>query len=327
MKCPRCPILAALALMLLLSPLAAEAQPSARPAARIGYLGVSPRPPDEAFKQGLRELGYVEGKNIIVEYRWAGGDNEAAARFTKELLQLNVDLIVTVASRATRAAKQLTSRIPIVMVDIADPVAFGFVSNLARPTENVTGLSAAALDLGDKSLQLLKELVPSATRVAAISPEIPGVPGERLRAEGAARAATIGLRLEPHNIRTVGDLESAFAEMIKRRPDAMFVSADHFLYSNHARIIEFAASNRLSTVYGLREYVFDGGLMSLGANRDDMFHRAAFYVDKLLKGAKPADLPVEQPTRFELLINLKTAKALGLTIPQSLLLRADQVIE
>ncbi len=310
---------------LLAAPLAAGAQGPAPP--RVGYLGVAPRPPDEAFKQGLRELGYVDGQNIIVEYRWAGGDNEAAARFANELLQLNVDLIVTVASRATRAAKQLTSRTPIVMVDIADPVAFGFVSNLARPTENVTGLSAAALDLSVKSLQLLKELIPWATRVAMILPEIPGIPGERLRASDAAAAATIGLRLEHQSIRTVGDVQSALADMMKKLPDALVVSADHFLYSNRAKIIEFAASNRLPAVYGLREYVIDGGLMALGANRNDMYHRAAFYVDRILKGAKPANLPVEQPTKFELVINLTTAKALGLTIPQSLLLRADQVIE
>jgi ABC-type uncharacterized transport system substrate-binding protein len=258
---------------------------------------------------------------------WAGGDNEAAERFVRELLQLNVDVLVTVASRATRAAKQATNRTPIVMLDIADPVAFGFVSNLARPTENVTGFSAAALELNNKSLQLLKELIPSAARAAFLTPEIPGVTGERLRTAESAAARSIDLRLEHLFIRTAEDLHSAFAEITKKRPDAVVVASDHFLSSNRARIIAFAASNRLPAVYGLREYALDGGLMSLGANRDDLYHRAAFYVDKILKGAKPGDLPVEQPTKFELVINLKTAKALGLTIPPSLLQRADEIIQ
>ncbi len=313
---------------LLAVPLAAEAQQAKVP--RIGYLGVAPRPPDEAFRQGLRKLGYVEGKNIVVEYRWGEGDGDAAARFARELVELNVDVIVAVASRATRAAMQATSRTPIVMVDVADPVAFGFVSNLARPERNVTGLSAAANELGAKSLQLLKELAPSATRVAVLAPRIPGitaVPGSGTRTVLEAAAATIGLRLETQQVPTPGDFPTAFAAIVQKRPDAMLVIPDHFLYSHHAKIIEFAAKNRLPTVYGLREYVPAGGLMALGANRVDMFRRAAFYVDKILKGAKPSDLPIEQPTKFELVINRKTAKALGLTIPPSLLLRADQVIE
>jgi putative ABC transport system substrate-binding protein len=316
---------AVLTVAFFIAPLAPNAQPSVKAVPRVGYLGVAPRPTDEVFRRGLRELGYVEGKSIIVEYRWAEGDNDAAARFAEELLQLNVDVIVTVASRATAAAKRLTSRIPIVMVDIGDPVAFGFVSNLNRPTGNVTGFSAAALDLHAKSVQLLKELVPGVTRVATLVGVFPGAAGQRMRAPGPE--AAIGLRLETQVIRTVRDFDSLFAEMTKTRPDAMVVTPDHFLYTNRARIIEFVARNRMPTVYGLREYVFDGGLMSLAANRDEMFHRAAVYVDKLLKGAKPSDLPVEEPTKFELLINARTAKALRLTIPSSVLLRADQVIE
>jgi putative tryptophan/tyrosine transport system substrate-binding protein len=308
-----------------IAPLAPEAQTSGKAVPRVGYLGVAPRPTDEAFRQGLRDLGYVEGKNIIVEYRWAGSDNDAAARFVREMLQLNVDVMVTVASRATGAAKQLTSRTPIVMVDIGDPVAFGFVSNLNRPTGNVTGFSAAALDAHAKSVQLMKELVPGITRVATLVGAFRGAAGERQSAPGPE--ATLGLRLETQVIRTVEDFESVFAEMTKKRPDAMVVSPDHFLYTNRARIIEFVARNRLPTVYGLREYVFDGGLMSLAANRDEMFQRAAVYVDKLLKGAKPSDLPVQQPTKFELLINARAAKVLGLVIPSSLMLRADQIIE
>ncbi len=304
------------------APLAAEAQRT-RPL-RVGYLGVVPRPPDEAFKQGLRELGYVEGRNIIIEYRWGEGDGEAAVRFAREFVDLDVDVIVAVASRAARAAKQATSRVPIVMVDIADPIAFGFVTNLARPEGNITGFSAAANELSAKSLQLLKELVPGLRRVVVLRPGIPGTAVGIRPAEAAA--AAMGLRLERQEVPRSSDFSTAFAAIVQSRADAMMVVADHFLYSHHPRIIEFAAKNRLPTVYGLREYVPAGGLMALGANRVEMFHRAAFYVDKILKGAKPADLPVEQPTKFELVINIKTAKALGLTIPPSLLLQADEVI-
>jgi len=257
-------------------------------------------------------------------YRWGEGDGEAAVRFAREFVDLDVDAIVAVASRAARAAKQATSRVPIVMEDIADPIAFGFVTNLARPEGNITGFSAAATELSSKSLQLLKELVPSSTRVAVLSPRIPGTASGIQPAEAAA--AAMGLRLERQEVPTSTDLPTAFAAIVQKRPDAMMVIADHFLYSHHPRIIEFAAKNRLPTVYGLREFALAGGLMALGANRADMFRRAAAYVDKILKGAKPADLPVEQPTKFELVINLKTAKSLGLTIPQSLLVRADEVI-
>ncbi len=232
---------------LLAVPLAAEAQRTRPP--RVGYLGVVPRPPDEAFKQGLRELGYVEGRNIIIEYRWGEGDGEAAVRFAREFVDLDVDVIVAVASRAARAAKQATSRVPIVMVDIADPIAFGFVTNLARPEGNITGFSAAATELSSKSLQLLKELVPSSTRVAVLSPRIPGTASGIQPAEAAA--AAMGLRLERQEVPTSTDLPTAFAAIVQKRPDAMMVIADHFLYSHHPRIIEFAAKNRLPTVYGL----------------------------------------------------------------------------
>jgi putative ABC transport system substrate-binding protein len=312
----------------LAAPLAAEGQPSPKKVARVGYLGVAPRPTDEAFRRGLRELGYIEGTSIVVEYRWAEGDPKAAERLARELVGLNVDVIVAVASRATRAAKQATNRTPIVMVDIADPVAFGFVSNLARPAENITGLSAAALELSLKSLQLLKEMVPGATRAVEIVPFIPGVTGQNILASGARMAATIGLTLESQSVRTVEGLQLVFAEIVKKRPDVMSVSADHSLYTNRAQIIEFAAGNRLP-VNG-RSLVHDVAVRSQRpSGRPQMRTREGRKrsVDRLLRGAKPADLPVEQPTKFELVINLNTAKALGLTIPPSLLARADHVIE
>ena len=308
-------------------PLTAAAQPASKRVVRIGYLGVTPRPTDESFRQGLRELGYVEGQNIAIEYRWGGGsasDHDALAR---ELVCLKVDVIVAIASPSTRAAKQATGTIPVVMVDVGDPVAFGFVPSLARPGGNVTGLSAALTESYPKGLQLLKEVIPNLARAGSFDePTHPAVAAGWNRVIDRA-VQTLGVTLQRYNVLEPADLKRAFAAMSSDRPDALLVLPSHFLYSQREQILDFAARTRLPAFYGLREYVPLGGLMSLTPDRDEMFKRAAAYVSKILKGAKPADLPVEQPTHWELVINLKTAKTLGLTIPQSVLVRADQIIE
>jgi len=312
-----------LAMMLLLAPLTAEAQPAGR-MTRIGYLAVSPRPTDEVFRQALRELGYVEGQNLTILYRW--GESGNYAPLAEDLVRSKVDLIVAVASPATRAAKEATNTIPIVITDVGDPVAYGFVPSLARPGGNITGMSAGLIEIGPKGLQFIKEIQPTAAWVAILgNPNNPGH-GATVRSVEAA-APSVGLKSRVYVAAKPDDVTTVFAAILRERPDALFVIPDHFLFTQRARIIEFALTNRFPAVYGLKEYVPDGGLMALGPNRDEMFRRAALYVDKILKGAKPADLPIEQPTRFELLINLKAARALGLTIPQSLLLRADQVVE
>jgi len=310
-----------------LVPLGAEAQETGK-TQRIGYLGVAPRPPDDAFKRGLRDAGYLEGQNLIVEYRW-GGDGSGSktyAELANELIGLNVELIVAVASPATRAAKDATKSIPIIMVDIGDPVAYGFVPNLSRPGANVTGLSAALTETAPKAVQLLKEIVPNLSRVAVLGNwNNPGaVPTFRaLEVSGPA----LGVQFQSHDVRESSQLPALFTSLERRRPDGMFVIPDHFLYTQREGILDFLTRNRIPGAYGLREYVPAGGLIAIGADRMVMFARAALYVSRILKGAKPADLPIEQPTKFEVVINLKTAKALGLTIPPSLLARADQVIE
>jgi putative ABC transport system substrate-binding protein len=309
----------------LAAPLAVEAQVG-KPR-RIGYLGVAPRPPDDAFKRGLREAGYVDGQNLIVEYRWGGdGSGKSYAELANGLIKLNVEIIVAVASPATRAAMDATKTIPIIFVDIGDPVAYGFVPNLSRPGGNVTGLSAALTETAPKAVQLLKEIVPNLSRVGVLGNwNNPGA-GPTFRALEAA-APALGVQLQSHDVREPSQFPAFFTALEQRRPGGMFVIPDHFLYTQREGFLDFFARNRIPAAYGLREYVPAGGLIAIGADRAVMFSRAALYVDKILKGAKPADLPVEQPTRFELLINLKTAKALGLTIPPSLLGRADEVIQ
>jgi putative ABC transport system substrate-binding protein len=242
------------------------------------------------------------------------------------LVKLNVEVIVTVASPSTRATKEATDVIPIVMVDVGDPVAFGFVTSLARPGRNLTGLSAATWAMGPKGLEILKDLVPNATRVGVLqNPTNPGAVPVNRALESAGR--TLQMMLDIQSAREVNDFENVFRALTREHLDGLFVTPDHFLYMQRERIIQFASQNRVPVVYGLREYVPADGLMALAADRSAMFRRAASYVDRILKGAKPADLPVEQPTKFELAVNLKTAKALGLTIPPSILLRADELIE
>ena len=319
-----------LALSLLAAPLAAQ---QAAKIARIGYLTVDMAANPhvrEAFLQGLRDLGYVEGRNVVIEYRDAEGKFERLPARVAELVALKVDVIVTAGGTLPAlAAKQATKTIPIVFASAPDPVTDGLVTSLARPGGNVTGLSQLAQELVGKRLEQLEQAVPGVSRVAVLWQ--PGGLGERTEkgmlkgAEVAARA--LGVRLQFVEARSPADFDRAFTEMTRARADALTVLPSTMLNTERRRLVDLAAKNRLPAVYPWRESVDAGGLMSYGPNLADLFRRAAIYVDKILKGAKPADLPVEQPTKFELVINLKTAKALGITVPHSLLLRADQVIE
>jgi len=310
----------------LAAPRAAGAQQAGK-VYRIGVLANEPSPMWEAFRQRLKELGYVEGQNIVFEYRWSAGQVERFPGFAAELLGLKVDVIVTVGNAATGALKRATATVPIVMATSGDPVGAGLVTSLAHPGGNVTGLTViAGRDMGGKQLELLKEVVPKFARVAYLFDAAnPGSLLAQKELEAAARALRVGLRLT--EIRNENDLEAAFTAITKERVDALLVAAGPFETVHRRRIVDLAGSSRLPAMYGARWFVDDGGLISYGVSVLDNFRRAATYVDKILKGAKPADLPIEQPTRFELVINLKTAKVLGLTVPPSLLLRADQVIE
>jgi putative tryptophan/tyrosine transport system substrate-binding protein len=290
---------------------------------RIGYLAEAPRPPDDVFRQTLLELGYVEGKNLTTFYRWAEGNNYGP--LAEDLVRLHVDVIVAVASPATRAAKSTTQTIPIVITAVGDPVAYGFIPSLAHPGGNITGVSAQLSEIGPKGLQFIKEIIPTATKVAVLGNEKnPG--NDAMVTSLAAGASTVGLKTGVYIVQS-GDLTTTFSTIARERPDALFVIPDHFLYTRRAQIIDFTIANRIPAVFGLKEYAYDGGLLTICPNEEEMFRNAGRIVDKVLKGAKPADLPVEQPTRFELFINLKTATALGLTIPHSLVVRADEVIE
>ena len=318
---------------LLAAPLAAEAQQADR-IARIGYLALNLAAGDprgrEAFLQGLGDLGYVEGRNLLIEYRDAKGKPEVFPALAAELVALKVDVIVTAGGTlAALAAKQATTSLPIVFTAVGDPVAEGLVTSLARPGGNVTGLSLLVPDLVGKGLEQLKQAVPGVSRVALLlKPD--AMPDrarkDRLNAAGVA-ARALGLRLQIVEARGPANFDRAFSDMTRARAQALTVLSTPVFDSERGRLVDLAAKNRLPTVYSFRTYVEAGGLMSYGPNIADSFRRAAPYVDKILKGAKPGDLPVEQPTKFELVINLKTAKALGLTIPPSLLQRADQVIE
>ena len=279
----------------------------------------------EAFRQGLRELGYVEGRNITIEYRWAEGRIERLPGLAADLVRLKVDVIVA-SSHAALAAKQATTSIPIVMPIITDPVRLGLVASLARPGGNATGFATQNDELPGKWMELVKETLPKVSRVAVLfHPTYDG--GVQLKASEAA-ARSLGVRLQALRVERPDDFVTAFAEVQKNRAEALIVSSSALFYVHRTRIVEFAAKHRLPTIYHQSEFVVgSGGLMSYGPDFHDLSRRSATYVDKILKGAKPADLPVQQPTKFELVINRRTAKALGLTIPQSLLLRADQVIE
>jgi putative ABC transport system substrate-binding protein len=318
-----------LTLSLFLAPLTAEGQQTGK-VARIGYLVIDRAASPhlrEAFLQELRDLGYVEGRNLVIEYRSADGKSEQLPALAAELVALKVDVIVAPSTVAALAAKQATRTLPIVSVAI--PVTSGLVTSLARPGGNVTGLAFFSPELVGKCLEQLKQAVPGVSRVAALWQ--PGGQGERTEkdmlegAEVAARA--LGVRLQFVEARGPDNFDRAFSEMTSARAGALTVLPSNMFISERRRLVDLATKNRLPAVYPWREFVDAGGLMSYGLNVADLFRRAATYVDRILKGAKPSDLPVEQPTKFEFVINLKTAKALGLTIPRTLLQRADHVIE
>ena len=302
-------------------PLAARAQQAVW---RIGYLAESPHPTDDVFRHTLSELGYVEGHNLTIFYRW--GESGDYGPLADDLVRLNVDLIVAVASPATHAAKVATKTIPIVFTRVGDPVAYGFTASLARPGGNVTGMSSQLSEIGPKGLQFMKEIIPTAAKLAMVGdPSNPGTNATITSVE--ATALTLGFKSKFYGITKSDEFTATLTAILRERPDALFVTPDPFFYTQRARIIDFALTSRIPAIYGLKEFVTDGGLMALGPKRDDMVKRAAVLVDKILKGAKPADLPVEQPVKFEFVINLKTAKALGLEVPPTLLARADEVIE
>jgi putative ABC transport system substrate-binding protein len=314
------------ALLLALSVKAEGQQPKI---STIGYLSVLSRSSDstriEAFRQGLRELGYIEGQNIGIESRYADGKLDRLAHLAEELVRIKVDVIVVGGSTATKASKNATKLIPVVMAHTSDPVELGFVSSLGRPGGNITGLTHLAPELGGKRLELLKDILPRLSRVAVLTD--PGTQGHGPQIKELEVAApALGLQLRPAEVRGPNDLESAFSAMTRARVGAFVGLQLPTLDRLRERIVGLAAKHRLPAIYPNSEYVDGGGLMSYAADIVVMFHRAAIYVDKILKGAKPADLPVEQPTKFELVINLKTAKQIGLTIPPNVLARADKVI-
>jgi putative tryptophan/tyrosine transport system substrate-binding protein len=307
---------------------AVEAQQSEK-TPRLGFLApgsaASYSARVEAFRQGLHELGYAEGENIVVEYRFAGGTFDRLPELAAELVRLNVDAIIAGGQPAVHAAKQATGTIPIIMGQAGDPVGAGLIASLARPRGNITGLSDFTVGVITKRLELLKEVVPRVSNVAVLlNPANPTNPLQLKESEPAAKA--LGVRLLPLEINGAQDFDRAFAAIRNERAGALAVFADPMLGSHRRLIAELAAKNRLPAIYPTSENIDAGGLMSYGTNFEDLYRRAATYVDKILKGANPADLPVEQPTKFELVINLKTAKEIGLTIPPNVLARADRVI-
>jgi len=320
--------LAAVAVLLLLSPVAAAAQPATK-IPRLGHLlfGTSGSDPAaiEGLRQGLRESGYIENQNIVIEYRYGDGHPDRLPRLIAELINLRVDVLITQGGAAA-AAKKVTTTTPVVFVAL-DPVGSRIVQSLARPGGNVTGLSFAyGENFGGKWLALVKDVAPKATRVGILwNPTNPAAAAHVKEME--ALGPGLGLELSSRYVRRSEDINGAFADLTSRRVAALIVETDPITVALRSEIVRLAAASRLPTIYGVREFVEAGGLMSYGANLFDLWRRAALYVDKILKGSKPADLPIEQPIKFELVINLKTAKALGLAIPQSLLLRADQIIQ
>jgi putative tryptophan/tyrosine transport system substrate-binding protein len=318
----------ALGSILLALGLPAEAQQAGR-VSRIGILspGSSAFPASggyDSFRQGLRELGYIEGKDIFIEIRDAEAKQDQLSDFATELVKLKVDVIVTSTTPGVLAAKNATSAIPIVFWSVGDPVGAGLVSSLARPGGNITGLSILSPELAGKRLELLKETFPKITKVAYLrNPDFPGTGLTAMRE--AARA--LGLQLQTLEVRSTRDFDGAFEAILKERAQALTAAAVPVISNNYQRIVAFAAKNRLPAIYPRSVFIDAGGLMFYGVSFSDLYRRAATYVDKILKGTKPANLPIEQPTKFELVINLKTAKALGLKIPSHLLMEADQVIE
>src|SRR5499427_8853396 len=314
---------------LLGTPLTADAQQTP-PIPRLGFLASASADVTPsllaAFQQGLRALRYVEKKNILIENRYAAGDFARLPDLAGELVRLHVDVIVTEGAPAAHAAQQRTTTIPIVIENAGDPVGMGLVASLARPGGNITGLFQVSPELMGKRLELLKEMVPSASRVAVLfNPVTPASPLQLKELQ--ATAPTLGVTLLPFEAQVAHDIDRAFTAMHQERVEALIVMGDAMLGTHQSRVVELAAQARLPATYNLRAFVDAGGLMSYGTHFEDLYRRAATYVDKILKDTKPADLPVEQPTKFALIINLKTAQALGITIPPTLLFQANEVIQ
>jgi len=311
------------------APPVAEAQPTTR-IYRLVYLGITPITPAtqpywDAMVEGLRERGYVVGQNLVLESRWSGGNDDKLAALAKEIVDLKFDIILT-AGATVKAAKQATSTIPIVMVQVGDPVGVGLVASLARPGGNITGSSNQSEGLAAKRLQLLKEVVPAASRVAVIfDPTQAFARRILLEVETAARA--LGVRIEPQPVSTPDDLASALTALSRDLPSGLFEIESQVGLIHRRQIIDFAIKHRLPAIYPFRWSVTDGGLMAYEASLAALFRRAGYFVDRILKGTPPRDLPVEQPTKFDLILNMRTAKAIGLTFPRSILLRADEIIE
>jgi putative tryptophan/tyrosine transport system substrate-binding protein len=328
MKKAAVPSILVAVVLLILGVKAQAQQPTKVP--RIGYL--APTFPSstpgrwEALRQGLRELGYVEGKNVVIEWRYAEGKLDRLPALAAELVSLKADIIVTSGGATTRAVKEATTTIPIVMAQDNDPVGNGFVASLARPGGNITGLSTLAPEIGGKRLELLKEIVPKLSRVAVFGTSTQ--PGSAQQLKEVERAAgALGVKLQYLDVLDPKDIEIAFREAAKGRAGAVLTLTSSILLSQRAQLADLAVKNRLPAIYAQPEFVEDGGLMTYGVSITDLFRRAATYVDKILKGAKPGDLPVEQPKKFEFVVNLKAAKQIGLTIPPNVLVRADKVIK
>jgi putative tryptophan/tyrosine transport system substrate-binding protein len=325
-RSPKCLVFVCALLLALSFPVEAQQRNNV---ARIGFLiGTSPSTISdriEAFRQGLRELGYVEGKNIAIEYRYSEGKLDRLRELAAELVRLNVDVIVTSGPTPNRAAKEATVTIPIVMGYDTDPVGNGFVASLARPGGNITGLSTLAPEISGKQVELLKEIVPRLSRLAVLGTSTSPGTAQALK-ETELAAAAVGARLQYLDIRGPNEIETAFQEARKGRADAVLVLTSAVFVLHRSQLADLAIKSRLPMIYDRREFVDDGGFMSYGTSFADLSRRAATFVDKILKGAKPADLPVEQPKKFEFIINLKAAKQIGLTIPPNLLARADRVI-
>jgi len=314
---------------LAVAPVAASSQPAKKPA-RLGYLTGGALDPEKSwiasFRQGLQELGWIEGGNVVIELRASTGRVDRLARLVEGLIRSKVDVLVTGGDAATLAAKSVSGSVPIVMVTVADPVGIGLIPSLARPGGNITGLADLHGDLVPKRLEILKELVPGASQVAVLLN--PANPAHALQLKALRTAApAVSVTVLPREVSEPAGLDRVFAALKRQRPAGLIVLGDRMFGANRKRIVDLSIENRLPTVYTHRWWVESGGLVSYGANFADLYRRVATYVDRILKGAKPSDLPVEQPTKFELVINLKAAKALGLTIPPALLARADEVIE
>ena len=322
-------IVVAFTISVLITPSASQAQHRGH-VPRVGYLGTSSASLEpelvKAFREGLRDHGYVEGQNIVIEYRWAEGNYQRFPALVADLLKLKVDLILTAGTPGALAAKRATQTIPIVMAVTGDAVATGLVSSLARPGGNLTGLTTMVPDLEGKRLEILREVLPKLVTVVVLlntSNPLTAIQWEQTKTS----AKTLGIQLQPIELQRPEDFKDAFARIARQPPDAITMVADRFQLAHRMQILDFVAKTRLPAMYPYRDFVVAGGLMSYGPSYEDLFRRSATYVDKILRGAKPSDLPIEQPTKFEFLVNLKTAKILGVPIPPSLLLRADHVFE